>query len=65
MTVSIPYEPGRAAFEALERTVEGLAGLAGGRVEELPRGNVGVRPGALAHLERELFADEPGTAQSL
>ena len=30
VTVSIPYEPGRAAFEALERTVEDLAALAAG-----------------------------------
>ena len=37
VTVSIPYEPGRAAFAALERTVEDLAGLAGGAIEELPR----------------------------
>ena len=29
VTVSIPYEPGRAAFGALERTVQDLAGLAG------------------------------------
>ena len=37
VTVSIPYEPGRAAFEALERTVDDLAGLAQGAIEELPR----------------------------
>jgi ATP-dependent helicase/DNAse subunit B len=59
VTVSIPYEPGRAAFEALERTVEDLAGLAGGRIEELPRGSNGHVPAGLSHLERALFADEP------
>src|SRR5437764_903411 len=36
VTVSLPYEPGRAAFASLRRTAEDLAGLAGGRIEELP-----------------------------
>ena len=36
VTVSIPYEPGRPAFSALERTVRDLAGLAAGSIEELP-----------------------------
>ena len=36
MTVSLPYEPGRAAFASLERTADDLAGLAAGRIEELP-----------------------------
>jgi ATP-dependent helicase/DNAse subunit B len=63
VTVSIPYEPGRAAFEALERTVEDLAGLAGG-IEELPRAP-GPRPPSLVHLERELFADEPARGTAL
>ena len=62
VTVSIPYEPGRAAFASLERTVEDLAGLAAGAIEELPasaaRLEAGVPP-ALVHLERELFADAP------
>ena len=64
VTVSIPYEPGRAAFETLERTVEDLARLASGRIEELARPPVPVRPlpAALAHLERWLFADEPAPA---
>ena len=60
VTVSIPYEPGRAAFEALERTVEDLAGLAQGAIEELPRSSASGGPAALAQLERELFSDEPG-----
>ena len=37
VTVSIPYEPARAAFAALSRTVEDLAGLAGSAIRELPR----------------------------
>jgi ATP-dependent helicase/nuclease subunit B len=57
VTVSIPYEPGRPAFAALTTTVEDLAELAGPNIEELlPSG--GVRRPALAHLERELYADE-------
>ena len=59
VTVSIPYEPGRAAFEAVERTVEDLARLADGRIEELSRVPMRRVPGALAHLERWLFSDEP------
>ena len=35
VTVSIPYEPGRIAFAALERTVGDLAELARGAIEEL------------------------------
>jgi ATP-dependent helicase/nuclease subunit B len=58
VTVSIPYEPGRVAFRALERTIGDLAELARGDIEELRRGVTSV-PAALAHLERELFSDEP------
>ena len=65
VTVSIPYEPGRAAFAALERIVGDLAALAGGRVEELRRAPVRHLPAALAHLERELFSDEPSSGQPL
>ena len=59
VTVSIPYEPGRAAFAALERTVEDLAALAGGAIEELGRPQVRPVPAPLEHVERELFADTP------
>jgi ATP-dependent helicase/DNAse subunit B len=60
VTVSIPYEPARAAFEALERTVDDLASLARGSIEELSRGRVpGTTPAALVHLEEQLFADTP------
>ena len=68
VTVSIPYEPGRAAFASLERTVEDLAGLAAGSIEELgpSREQVDGRfPAPLAHLERELFADRPAPSASL
>jgi ATP-dependent helicase/DNAse subunit B len=66
VTLSIPYEPARAAFEALESTVEDLAALAGGRIEELPRTPIASRvPAALAHLERELFNDDPAPGPAL
>ena len=44
VTVSLPYEPGRAAFASLRRTQEDLAALAGGRIEELPARAARVRP---------------------
>jgi len=60
VTVSLPYEPGRAAFVALQRTAEDLARLASGASEELPPRYGAIAPPALAHLERKLFEDEPG-----
>ena len=65
VTVSMPYEPGRAAFAALERTVEELAGLAAGAIEELARQAAGAPPPALLHVERELFSDDAATGPSL
>jgi ATP-dependent helicase/DNAse subunit B len=65
VTVSLPYEPGRPVFAALRRTAEDLAGLASGAVEELPARYGAIAPPALAHLERALFADEPGDAPPL
>jgi len=65
VTVSIPYEPGRAVFSSLERTVEDLAGLAAGAVEELPRPLARPVPAALDHLERELFSDAPAVGVAL
>lgn len=56
VTVSLPYEPGRAAFAALERTANDLARLARGAVVELPAQGWYDAP-ALAHLERTLFQD--------
>jgi ATP-dependent helicase/DNAse subunit B len=66
LTVSLPYEPGRPAFASLRRTVEDLAALAGGDVEELgPRHGEVAHP-ALAHLERTLFDDaHPGEPPEL
>ncbi len=55
VSVSLPYEPGRAAFASLRRTAEDLAGLADGRTEELGPRFGEVAPPALAHLERTLF----------
>src|SRR5437588_4703576 len=65
VTVSLPYEPGRPAFASLERTASDLAALARPQIEELgPRPEV--RPPALAHLERALFADRaPAEASPL
>ena len=56
VVVSLPYEPARPAFAALERTANDLAGLAGRAIEELPAQNWYEAP-ALAHLERVLFED--------
>ena len=60
LTVSIPYEPARPAFTALERTVEDLAALAAGSVEELPAASAMHAPAALVRVERALFSDAPG-----
>jgi ATP-dependent helicase/nuclease subunit B len=57
VTVSLPYEPGRAAFAALERTAADLVRLADGNVEELPPRYAEYAHPVLAHLERTLFAD--------
>jgi len=65
VTVSLPYEPGRAAFESLRRTVEDLGALAHGRIEELPALPFDEGQQALAHLERFLFADEPSLGPEL
>ncbi|HXV57976.1 MAG TPA: hypothetical protein VD704_08920, partial [Gaiellaceae bacterium] len=59
VTVSLPYEPGRAAFASLARTAADLAALAGGSIEELAPAYGEIAPPALAHLERTLFADGP------
>ncbi len=59
VTVSLPYEPGRPAFAAVQATAEDLARLADDRIEELPPRHGEVAHPALAHLERALFADSP------
>lgn len=53
--VSIPYEPGRAVYDSLRRTVDDLASLAGDAVVELPPRAGEYLPPALAHVERALF----------
>jgi ATP-dependent helicase/DNAse subunit B len=57
VVVSLPYEPGRPAFASLGRTASDLAGLAEGRVEELPPAYAAFAHPALAHLERTLFSE--------
>jgi ATP-dependent helicase/DNAse subunit B len=58
VTVSLPYEPGRAAFASLRRTADDLSALADGRIDELPPRFADVAEPAIAHLERRLFEDE-------
>jgi ATP-dependent helicase/DNAse subunit B len=58
VTVSLPYEPGRAAFASLRRTQEDLTSLAAGRIDELPARSAEYGHAALAHVERHLFADD-------
>src|ERR671936_1057354 len=58
VTVSMPYEPGRAAFASLRRTADDLSALADGRIEELPPRFADVAEPAIAHLERALFGRE-------
>ncbi|HEU6443610.1 MAG TPA: PD-(D/E)XK nuclease family protein [Gaiellaceae bacterium] len=55
VTVSLPYEPGRPAFEWLGGTSEELARLADGSLTELGPRYAEVAHPALAHLERGLF----------
>jgi ATP-dependent helicase/DNAse subunit B len=62
VTVSLPYEPGRAAFASLRRTADDLAALADGRIEQLPPRFHDVAHPAIAHLERALFEDLPPPA---
>jgi hypothetical protein len=60
---SIPYEPGRAAYASLERTVGDLARLARGSIVELEPAAQRHLPAGLAHLERVLFAAAPPRAR--
>jgi ATP-dependent helicase/DNAse subunit B len=62
VTVSLPYEPGRAAFASLRRTSDDLAELADGGIEQLPPRFRDVAQPAIAHLERALFEDSPPPA---
>jgi ATP-dependent helicase/DNAse subunit B len=65
VVVSLPYEPGRPAFEWLSDTSEGLQRLAGTAVEELgPRYEEVAEP-ALVHVERMLFGGNAGPAPAI
>ncbi|HEY8630002.1 MAG TPA: PD-(D/E)XK nuclease family protein [Gaiellaceae bacterium] len=64
VTVSMPYEPGRAAFASLSRTMDDLSGLADGRIEELPPAFAEFAEPALAHLERTLFAESESVSEA-
>src|SRR5215212_88553 len=55
VTVSLPYEAGRAAFESLRPTMDDLSALADGRIETVRPRFHGFAAPALAHLERSLF----------
>lgn len=57
--VSIPYEPGRAVYASLRRTVDDLAALAGDSVVERPPRAAEFLPASLAHVERALFTERP------
>ena len=62
--VSLPYEPGRVAFESLRTTAQDLAALANGDSRELPPAHAGAGS-VLAHLERALFEPRPPQAPPL
>ena len=62
VTVSMPYEPGRTVFVSLSRTMDDLASLADGRIEELEPAVDEVRAAPLAHLERTLFTENVADA---
>lgn len=64
VTVSLPYERGRAAFAGRAATVEALRPLAeaDGRVVELADRPEYYGAPALHHLERHLFEDRPAPA---
>ncbi len=55
--VSLPYEPGRAAFASLAQTASDLGKLASGDIVELAAGSKAYLPPGLAHIERHLFDD--------
>jgi ATP-dependent helicase/nuclease subunit B len=57
VTVSMPYEPGRAVFDSLRKTMDDLTSLADGRIEELPASFAEVAEPALAYVERALFSE--------
>ena len=52
VTVSVPFEAGRTAFESLRPTIDDLSALADGRIEVLPPRFHDFAHPALAHVER-------------
>jgi ATP-dependent helicase/DNAse subunit B len=64
VTVSLPYEPGRAAFESLRRTADDLTSLADSIEELSAHATFDVHP-ALAYLERTLFREPSVGAPAL
>jgi ATP-dependent helicase/DNAse subunit B len=65
VTVSLPYEPARAAFASLTGTMDDLGALASGRIEELEPRYAEIAPPALAHLERQLFSEHSAVGPEL
>ncbi|HET8652353.1 MAG TPA: PD-(D/E)XK nuclease family protein [Gaiellaceae bacterium] len=65
VTVSLPYEPGRPAFEWLAATSEELARLSDGSLTELGPRYAEVAHPALAHLERSLFGERTADPPAL
>ncbi len=65
VTVSLPYEPGRPAFEWLGETSTELARLADGSLTELGPRYAEVAHPALAYLERGLFGSPAGDPPAL
>ena len=55
VTASLPYEPARSVFGALQETASDVARLADGRIQELQPAYAAIAHPALAHLERSLF----------
>jgi ATP-dependent helicase/nuclease subunit B len=62
VVVSLPYEPGRPAFEWLSDTAAGLLRLGGKSVEELAPRYAEVAHPALVHVERSLFGTHAAEA---
>ncbi len=65
VTVTLPYEAGRAAFASLEGTASDLARLAGPEVEALTPASASHLPPALAYVERSLFVEAETAAPPL
>lgn len=62
VTVALPYEPGRIAFESIAGIQQELSRRAAGRISELPARSGEYAHPALAFIERRLF--EPDAAEA-